>query len=404
MVHAMGDPRGIMVNNTTNGANLLHHGENIVKNTKTNMVPHGRNRMNNTRPGAKEVDNGRNIVTNKNTRKLCTSELKSTRSNDYMGRPGGLWRSDAAQHGGRLVSNTPGLVQFDAVADKAHGAHGGGTRLVGKGEEVVGGGEEKVGGGEKDAGDEEEEVGGEEEVVCMEEEEMHRMIQLQGQVVTPAFTRLEVVKGEVVQDEVVLEEVVLREGMKGEVAEEEGLVTPAFTRLWCLSLGSSLIIQETREHLAPPHNSHHLTASHHLTTHHRSSSSSFPLISPLHFSVPSTTRSAPPSLNCPPSPPSPPPLLPHNGSCALLPATPLLHPPLPSTDLKRSSVVTFVVLCLAIFLVCLALLVAGVLSSGPSSSSLTHHLWHRPNSSTSGNLVSYVSTKFKAPAAAIGAS
>ena len=180
---------------------------------------------------------------------------------------------------------------------------------------------------------------------------------------------------------------------------------PVFTQLWCISFPTPSTIQASGEVRLQPET-------------RWPSCGSLPAASAsLHSSASpiTTSPSAPPSLSCLPPAPFPPPAPLRNGSCARPPSSlSLTHtesqsslhhhqPPFPNADLKRSSIVTFVLLSLAICLLSLALLVAGVLSSGPSPSLFAFSSSGRQNSSwdelNGGKLVSYVSTKFKAPAA-----
>ena len=190
---------------------------------------------------------------------------------------------------------------------------------------------------------------------------------------------------------------------------------PVFTRLWCITFQSPSTIQANGEvvRLQQP-----------LASPRWPSCGSLPAAPSTQSSTASpitTSPSAPPSLSYLPPAPLPPPASLRNGSCARIPSSlslpltgsqnslpqqlPSHQPPFPNADLKRSSIVTFILLSLAIFIVCLALLVAGVLSSGRSPSLFTFSSFStEQNSSTSdehlmGKLVSYVSTKFKAPAA-----
>ena len=184
---------------------------------------------------------------------------------------------------------------------------------------------------------------------------------------------------------------------------------PVFTQLWCITFQSPSTIQASGEvrlqgEVARPR---------------WPSCGSLPAANSLQSSASpiTTSPSAPPSLSCLPPAPLPPPASLRNGSCARIPSSlslplsaspdsptqPSHQSPFPNADLKRSSIVTFVLLSLAICLLSLALLVAGVLSSGPSPSLFAFSSSSRQNSTfdelNGGKLVSYVSTKFKAPAA-----
>ena len=186
---------------------------------------------------------------------------------------------------------------------------------------------------------------------------------------------------------------------------------PVFTQLWCITFQSPSTIQASGEvrlqgEVARPR---------------WPSCGSLPAANSLQSSASpiTTSPSAPPSLSYLPPAPLPPPASLRNGSCARIPSSLSLQlsaaspnsppqpgphqPPFPNADLKRSSIVTFVLLSLAICLISLALLVAGVLSSGPSPSLFAFGSSSRQNSTSDelngSKLVSYVSTKFKAPAA-----
>ena len=186
---------------------------------------------------------------------------------------------------------------------------------------------------------------------------------------------------------------------------------PVFTQLWCITFQSPSTIQASGEVRLQGEEARPRWPS----------CGSLPAANSLQSSASpiTTSPSAPPSLSYLPPAPLPPPACLRNGSCARIPSSlslqlsaaspnspsqpPHHQPPFPNADLKRSSIVTFVLLSLAICLISLALLVAGVLSSGPSPSLFAFGTSSRQNSTSDelngSKLVSYVSTKFKAPAA-----
>ena len=203
-------------------------------------------------------------------------------------------------------------------------------------------------------------------------------------------------------------------GELGEVSERTiqlggEMSEPVFTQLWCITFQSPSTIQASGE----------VRLQGEVVTPRWPSCGSLPAPSSLQSSTsPMTTSpSAPPSLSYLPPAPLPPPASLRNGSCARIPSSlslplsaspnspsppPTHQTPFPNADLKRSSIVTFVLLSLAICLLSLALLVAGVLSSGPSPSLFVFTSSSRQNSTfdelNGSKLVDYVSTKFKAPA------